>query len=281
MVRPIVFCSDYGLSDEFVGVCHGVIARIAPDARVIDLVHGIPAMNVVHGAALLCSAVGYMPADAVFLAVVDPGVGSDRKAVAVEASGGALLVGPDNGLLSLAWDALGGAARVVEITSPDVILEPRSQTFHGRDVFAPAAARLASGADLGSFGPALPVDGLTVVSVAPPTVTAGDVRCAVLSIDRFGNVQLSAREEHLAKAGLAEADEFALDTDEAGAITLRRARTFADVGWGEAALLSDSAGWLTGAVNGGSLAEALRVHVGDPVVLTRAGTSPAPRFGVR
>src|SRR6184192_3638615 len=124
MARPIVFCSDYGLADEFVGVCHGVIARIAPEARVIDLTHGIRAMDVRGGAAELMTSVRYMPDDAVFLAVVDPGVGTARRAVAVETAGGQVLVGPDNGLLSLAWVQLGGPARAVEITSRDVILTP-------------------------------------------------------------------------------------------------------------------------------------------------------------
>jgi S-adenosylmethionine hydrolase len=271
VTRPIVFCSDYGLADEFVGVCHGVIARLAPDVRVIDLTHGISAMNVIHGASVLCASVPYLPVDGVVLAVVDPGVGSDRKALAVETAGGAILVGPDNGLLSLAWDALGGPTRAVQITSPDVILQPTSQTFHGRDVFAPAAAKLAAGADFGSLGPEVDVDELVRVSVAAPTVTLGSVRGSVLAVDRFGNVQLSLREEHLEKGGLAEADDLALDTDEAGSILLRRARNFADVRWGQAALIVDSAGWLMAAVNGGSLAEALRVNVGDPVVVSRVG----------
>jgi S-adenosylmethionine hydrolase len=269
--RPIVFCSDYGLSDEFVGVCHGVIARIAPDVRVIDLTHGVPAMDVAHGAAVLAAATRYMPDGAVFLGVVDPGVGSRRRAVAVEAASGALLVGPDNGVLSLAWQELGGATRACEITSPDVVLRPTSHTFHGRDVFAPAAARLANGADLEALGPEITVDSLVAVSVQRAVVADRKVRCAVLSLDRFGNVQLAAREDDLARAGLDDADELLLDTDEAGAVSLRRARTFADVGLGQAALIVDSTGWLAAAVNGGNLAEALRVRPGDPVVLTSIG----------
>ena len=271
MVRPIVFCSDYGLADEFVGVCHGVIARIAPEARIIDLTHGVPAMDVTRGAGAIAAATRYMPDDAVYLGVVDPGVGSPRRAVAVEAASGAVLVGPDNGVLSLAWEALGGAVRAVQITSPDVILRPTSDTFHGRDVFAPAAAQLANGADLGALGPDVAVDSLVAVSVPGAVVADRQVRCAVLSLDRFGNVQLAAREEDLARAGLEQADELLLDTDEAGAVSLRRARTFGDVGPGQTALIVDSAGWLAAAVNGGSLAEALRVRSGDPVVLTSLG----------
>jgi len=103
VTRPVVFLSDFGLEDEFVGICHGVIARIAPDARVIDLTHGVPPQDVRRGATLLARSVGYVPHDAVFLAIVDPDVGSSRRAVAVQADAGAILVGPDNGVLSLAW----------------------------------------------------------------------------------------------------------------------------------------------------------------------------------
>jgi len=273
MARPIVFCSDYGLADEFVGVCHGVIARIAPDARVIDLTHGIHPMDVRAGAAELAATVRYMPDDAVYLAVVDPGVGTSRRGIAVEASNGQLLVGPDNGLLSLAWEELGGAVRAVEIKSEEVILQPTSHTFHGRDVFAPAAAHLANGAPLDSLGPEVPLDSLLTIPMPRPQIADGQVRCGVLGIDRFGNVQLTAREEDLDRSGLDGEQDVLLDTDEAGAITLRRARTFDDVRPGQAALIVDSAGWLAAAVNGGSLAEALRIRVGDPVVL-RGGTGP-------
>ena len=269
MARPIVFCSDYGLTDEFVGVCHGVIARIAPDAPVIDLTHGIPAMDVLQGAALLATSVRYMPEGAVYLAVVDPGVGSARRAVAVQTPDAAL-VGPDNGLLSMAWEGLGGARAAVEITSPDVILQPTSQTFHGRDVFAPAAAHLARGADLGTLGPAVDVDSLVRVAMAKPTVAAGSLRCAVLAIDRFGNVQLSASEDDLEAAGLSGEDTLVLDTDDAGAVTLKRATTFSGVRHGETVLIVDSSGRLAAAVNGGHLAEAIRVQPGEPVVLSRA-----------
>jgi S-adenosylmethionine hydrolase len=270
-VRTIVFCSDYGLADEFVGVCHGVIARIAPAARVIDLTHGIPAMNVTHGAAVLCSAVRYLPEDAVYLAVVDPGVGSTRRALAVQAAAGPALVGPDNGVLSLAWEALGGAVGAVEITSPEVILRPTSHTFHGRDVFAPAAAHLAAGAHLSALGPAVSLDSLVRVDVPQPVVADGRIRCTVLALDRFGNVQLSATENDLDRAGLADAEELVLETDETGAVSMKRVRTFADVGPGQAAMIVDSAGWLAAAVNGGSLAEALRVSAGDLVVVSRVG----------
>jgi len=157
MTRPIVFLTDYGLADEFVGICHGVIARIAPEAHVIDLSHAITRQEVLQGALVLARATDYLPEDAVYVAVVDPGVGSDRRAIAVEASSGAVLVGPDNGLLSMAWEALGGARRAFEITSGSVMLPTPSKTFHGRDVFTPAAAHLASGTPIEDVGPAVDV----------------------------------------------------------------------------------------------------------------------------
>lgn len=267
--RPIVFCSDYGLADPFVGICHGVIARIAPDARVLDLTHGIPPMDVLGGAAMLSSAVRYMPDDAVYLVVVDPGVGTARRPLAVETANGQLLVGPDNGVLSLAWDQLGGAARAGEITARDVILEPTSHTFHGRDVFAPGAAHLARGLDLDALGPAVELDSLERVDLPRPQIMDGEVRCRVLSIDRFGNVQLAAVANDLARAGLDKETDLVLDTDEVGAIGLRRARTFDGVDPGQAALIVDSAGWLAAAFNGGNLADALRIRPGDPVLIRR------------
>jgi S-adenosylmethionine hydrolase len=190
--------------------------------------------------------------------------------VAVDTPSGSTLVGPDNGLLSMAWKALGGAARAVEITAPDVILRPTSHTFHGRDVFAPAAAHLAAGGELSALGPDVDVDSLARVELPKPVVTPGSVRSSVLSIDRFGNVQLSAREEDLERAGLAEAEELVLDADDATLI-LKRARTFSDVRPGEAALISDSVGRLAAAVNGESLAKALLLKPGDPVVIGRVG----------
>jgi S-adenosylmethionine hydrolase len=180
-------------------------------------------------------------------------------------------VGPDNGVLSLAWEALGGAVGAVEITSPEVILRPTSHTFHGRDVFAPAAAHLAAGAHLSALGPAVSLDSLVRVDVPQPVVADGRIRCTVLALDRFGNVQLSATENDLDRAGLADAEELVLETDETGAVSMKQVRTFSDVGPGQAAMIVDSAGWLAAAVNGGSLAEALRVSAGDLVVVSRVG----------
>jgi S-adenosyl-L-methionine hydrolase (adenosine-forming) len=265
--RPILFLSDYGLDDEFVGVCHAVIARIEPEVRVIDLAHGIPPRDIWRGAIVLADAIPYAPANAVFLAVVDPGVGTARLPVVVEA-GGSFLVGPDNGLLSLAWDALGGATHAFVIESDTVTASPVSETFHGRDIFAPAAAYVAAGGSPETLGRALDPARLTRISSPKATVQHGAVRFEVIGIDRFGNVQLSGGEEDLRTAELdavAELDA-RMGTE---AFTLTRGRTFNDVPEGKPALIQDSSGRLAIVVNEGNAAEALHLRVGDSVEVRR------------
>ncbi len=269
--RPIVFLSDYGLEDEFVGICHGVIARISPASPVVDLTHAIPPHDVLRGALVLGRSIRYLPTDAVILAVVDPGVGTPRRPVAVETSrGGQLLVGPDNGLLSLAWAERGGVARGVEITEPKVILEPVSATFHGRDIFAPAAAHLADGATLSELGP--DVDPASLVEVHPPVpgVETGRIDAEVFGVDRFGNVQLSAGLGDLEQAGLAGAIRLEAVTRGLAA-AVRRAATFGDVTEGEFGLIVDSGGRLAVVLNRGSAAEALGLAPGDPVAIQAVG----------
>jgi S-adenosylmethionine hydrolase len=260
MIRPIVFLTDYGLADGFVGVCRGVIERIAPGASVIDLTHQVPRQDVLHGAITLGRAARYMPDDAVYLAVVDPGVGSERQAIAIEARSGALLVGPDNGLLSMAWAELGGAARAVEVVSADVLLHPLSQTFHGRDVFAPAAAHLAAGADLERLGPSVPLDELHVLDLPGPMVGPGSVGARVVAIDGFGNVQLNATTAELDAAGIGS-------TLGLGARDVPLVATFADVPPGACAAIVDSEGFIALVVNRGSAAHLLGLSVGDAIVL--------------
>lgn len=260
MAKPIVFLTDYGLVDEFVGVCHGVIASIVPEAHVIDLAHQIPRQDVQQGAVTLGRAARFMPHDAVFLAVVDPGVGSDRRPVAVEAVSGALLVGPDNGLLSMAWEELGGASRAAEIASDEIMLESVSRTFHGRDIFAPAAAHLAAGMSLEQIGPAVEPRTLRFLEAQGPMVTLGAVGGRVAGIDRFGNVQLNVLPADLEAAGLRGRLTI-------GSRTVPRALAFADVAEGELAAIIDSQGFVALVVNHGSAAQTLHLSVGDPVLL--------------
>lgn len=252
----ISFTTDYGLDDPFVGVCHGVIARIAPDVRIIDLTHGVPAGDIRHGCFALAQAVDYLP-DAVHLAVVDPGVGTHRRALAVQTERG-VLVGPDNGLLAHAADTLGGVVAAVELTTPQYQLPTVSATFHGRDVFAPAAAHLARGVGLDQLGPAVDPAGIERLPTPAATVREGCLVTEVIAVDTFGNIQLAAADTALADAGFGEGRR----------VTVRVAhvdhpavvgRTFGDVDSGELLVLGDSAGWIALAVNGGSAATRLRV----------------------
>jgi S-adenosyl-L-methionine hydrolase (adenosine-forming) len=265
VARPVLFLTDYGLQDEFVGLCHAVIARLAPEVRVIDLTHGIPPLDVGRGAMVLADAVPHAPADAVYLAVVDPGVGTERRAVAVSA-GDALLVGPDNGLLAPAWEALGGAAAAVSLRVP----EGASATFHGRDVFAPAAARLAAGEAPEALGE--PLDPATLVRMEEdrPRIRPGEIRTRVAAVDRFGNVALAVRADQAPSADLDRSDRVAIRAgSESGARPVRRVRTFGDLGEGEIGVLVDSAGRLAVVQRGGSAAASLGLGPGDPVVIAR------------
>jgi S-adenosyl-L-methionine hydrolase (adenosine-forming) len=267
-MRPILFLSDYGLADEYVGVCHAVIARLAPEARVIDLTHGVPAQDVAAGALALVTAIPYAPDDTVFLAVVDPGVGTERRAVAVEAAG-ALLVGPDNGVLALAVLALGGARRAVALEVGRGVPWPVSGTFHGRDVFAPAAARLAAGSPLEALGRAVEVEHLSDLLVGEPLVEPGRIATTVAGVDRFGNLRLGAGPAELEAAGLGGQASLAIVEGD-DAVTVRRVRTFGELSRGELGAVIDSAGWLAVVCNLESAAERLGLRRGDPVVI--AGT---------
>jgi S-adenosyl-L-methionine hydrolase (adenosine-forming) len=262
MERPIVFMSDYGLADEFVGICHGVVARIAPRVKVIDLTHAIPRHDVVIGAMALGRSAPFMPQDAVYLGVVDPGVGSARRPVAVACRSGALLVGPDNGVLSMAWATLGGADRAAEITSERVLLGPVSATFHGRDVFAPAAAHLSIGMPLHDLGPPVDPRTLHTVEMPAPMILQGVVGARVMGVDGYGNVQLNARPGDLEAAGVEGSAEVC------GRI-VSRVSTFSDVAEGSPAAIVDSQGFVALVVNGGSAADVLGLHRGDAVTLSR------------
>jgi S-adenosyl-L-methionine hydrolase (adenosine-forming) len=266
----ITFTSDFGLEDHFVGVCHGVMARVAPGVRVIDVSHGVAAQDVRGGAVVLAQAVPYLPR-AVHLAVVDPGVGSGRGMVAVEA-GGQVLVGPDNGLLVWAAEALGGVERVVALQEPAYRLAAVSRTFHGRDVFAPAAAHLAAGVDPGELGPEVEPERLVRLERAGARVDGGRVGASVVAVDHFGNLALDLRRDQLEGAGLAVGDP--LEVRVGGrAHRLVFAETFASVPAGELVLHEDSFGSLAVAVNLGRAADRLGAGPGDRVEVHPAGAA--------
>jgi S-adenosylmethionine hydrolase len=268
--RTIVFLSDFGYRNEWVGICHAVMNRIAPESQIVDLSHGVPPLDVRNGALLLVDSLQYLPADAVLLAIVDPSVGRDRD-LAFEAADGRLVVGPDNGLLAPTAAALGGVARAVEITSPDVVLTPISPSFHARDVLAPAAAHLASGKTLEELGPAVEAGSLEHMAIPEPTVEHGKIECEVLDLNRFGNVLLNVREADLAASGLGEDGTVRIDATSGGA-RARCVSTYADVESGEWGLIVDPRGWaLVIRGNPANAAEGLGgVGPGDPVWLTTA-----------
>lgn len=258
----VTFLSDYGLADDFVGVCHAVIARIAPEARVIDLTHGIPRHDVRTGALTLARALPYAPAG-VHLAVVDPEVGAERRAIAVRcAQDDRVLVGPDNGLLMAAATALGGAVEAVDIARSPHRLEPVAATFHGRDVFAPVAAHLAAGAPLGGAGDPLSVDELVPLALPAPVLRDGHLEAHAVAVDSFGNVQLDVAHEQASGSGLRLGRPLAANGERA-----QYARTFADVEPGELLLYEDAYRTLALAVNRGSAAQRLGLALDDPVVL--------------
>ena len=265
-VPVITFLSDYGPWDEFVGVCHVVIARRCPRARVIDLGHGIERHDVRGGALALRAALPYSP-PGVHLAVVDPGVGGERRAIALRAAeGGRLLVGPDNGLLTLAAESFGGVAEAVDIGDSPECLRPISATFHGRDVFAPVAAALADGVPLEELGEPLAVATLEALEL-PRAHRHGEVVVAhVLTTDVYGNVSLDATPELAAAAGL-ELGSALLVQSAAGSTPGQLGRTFGDVPPGELLAYGDARGTLALAVNGGSAAELLGVRADDEVRL--------------
>ena len=202
MTRPITFLSDYGYEDEFAGVCKAVIARIAPEARVIDLTHGIARHDVRQGAAVLANALPFAP-PGIHLAVVDPEVGTERRAVAIRVAGeDRVLVGPDNGLLWPAIERLGGPREAADISLSPFRLEPLSATFHGRDVFAPVAATLAQGATLGDVGTPLDPDALTPLESSQAQIEGGRTLAHVAYLDRYGNAVLDFGQARLPETGL-------------------------------------------------------------------------------
>ena len=264
---PISFLSDFGLDDEFVGVVHGVIARIAPEVHVIDITHGVPRGDVRAGALSLMRAVQYMP-EGVALAVVDPGVGTQRRPIAAETPWG-FFVGPDNGLLSPAAAIVGGSIRAVTLENPELILPSAGATFDGRDRFAPAAAVLASGqASLDELGPAVAPDELMPMVLPLPEITDGAVEGEAWWVDAFGNVQLNVGPDELSEIGVSEGDTVDVVV---GALKRQAVwvRSYGEVGPGAPLLHVDSAGMIALAVREGSAAEYFIARSGSSVVLRK------------
>jgi S-adenosyl-L-methionine hydrolase (adenosine-forming) len=264
----ITFLSDYGLEDDFVGVCHGVIARISPEARVIDISHGVRRHDVRRGALLLRGSLPYF-AVGVHLAVVDPDVGAARRAVAVRTADDRFLVGPDNGLLVPAAERCGGVVEAVDIARSRFRLEPVSATFHGRDIFAPIAARLASGVSLAEVGDPCDPGELVAPELPRPAREEETLIAHVLYVDRFGNVQLDADHRDLADSGLKLGRPVRLELSSGEHYDAVYARTFADVMPGELLVYEDAHAVLALALSYGSAAERLGIDVDSSIRISQ------------
>jgi S-adenosyl-L-methionine hydrolase (adenosine-forming) len=261
----VTLLTDYGRGDDFVGVCHGVIRAIHPGAEIVDITHGIERYAVRQGALVLRNTLPYMPTG-VHVAVVDPQVGTERRAIALRTGNGRILVGPDNGLLSLAWERCDGVELAVDVTRSPHRLEPVSATFHGRDIFAPVAAHLAAGAELADAGDPLDPESLERVELPEPREEDGAVVAHALVIDHFGNVGLNVDHEGLAGTGITLGGRVAV---EAGGerYVATHAQTFADVSAGELIVYEDAYRTLALAINRGDAGGTLGLEVDAEVRL--------------
>ncbi len=266
MARVLTFLSDYGHDDDFVGVCHGVIARTAPDARVIDITHGIPRHDIRSGALVLRRALPYFPAG-VHIAVVDPEVGAERRAVALRtAEEDRILVGPDNGLLLPAAKRFGGVVEAVEISASKHRLEPTAATFHGRDVFAPVAAHLARRRAVRRGRRADRARQARRAQDARGALENGQLVAHAVAFDRFGNVMLDVEHDEVGQHGLRLGHPVSVNEEDG-----HYATTFADVAAGRLLLYEDAYRWLALAVNRGSAADLLGLRLDDEVRIKPSG----------
>lgn len=268
----ITFMSDYGLVDEFVGVVHSVIRSIAPDVRVIDLTHQVPAHDVRAGGLALGRATSYL-CPGVVLAVVDPGVGSGRRAVAVEVGDGAsVLVGPDNGLLAAAVAMCGGATRAVELANPEYQIPAPGPTFAGRDIFAPAAAHLCNGVEMDELGPE--IDPVTLLPWLLPVAHEEDGAqvCEVLWVDHFGNAQLNI--DPSALEGMGEVVRLSLGETERSAFVVA---SYEELKPGTVGLMTDSYGLVSVITDRSSAAASLDIDEGMEVRIEEITATREPR----
>jgi S-adenosylmethionine hydrolase len=267
----VTFLSDYGHDDVFVGVCKGVIAQIAPHVRLIDVCHLIAPQDVEQGATQLAGAMPYLPVG-IHLAVVDP-QGVHARGIVVRTADGSLLVGPDNGLLSLAWEVRGGIEKVVEVANRELWLERVHATFRGRDIYAPVAGHLAAGTDLDEVGPEVALEDLTRITVHEAVVDDDHVHAEIRAVDHFGNASLNIARADLEAAGITLGDVVEVRCN-GRTITVPFTHTFGEVTPGRLTLCEDSFRAVQLAVNAGRASQELRVNRGDPIVIARLPQQP-------
>ena len=264
----ITFLSDFGLKDDFVGTCHGVMKRIAPEAQIIDITHGIPPQAVLQGALVLANTVGFMPVG-VHLAIVDPGVGGPRRPIVLRDEEGRTYVGPDNGLL-LPAASQAGIAAAHELANPDYALETISRTFHGRDLFSPAAAHLARGVALDELGPPVDPEGLVRLDLPELVVADGGIAATLLYVDSFGNIALNLTRDDVESLGILSGTRVELELAGERYYAVM-ARTFADARPGDVILYEDSYKNMSLAISRGSAARMLHAAPGQGIRITLAG----------
>jgi len=264
----ITFLSDFGLKDDFVGTCHGVMKRIAPEAQIIDITHGIPPQAVLQGALVLANTVGFMPVG-VHLAIVDPGVGGPRRPIVLRDAEDRTYVGPDNGLLLPAASRTGIAA-AHELANPDYALETISRTFHGRDLFSPAAAHLARGVALDELGPPVDPEGLVRLDLPELVVTDGGIVATLLYVDSFGNIALNLTRDDVEGLGIVAGARVELELSGERYYAVM-ARTFADARPGDVILYEDSYKNMSLAISRGSAARMLHAAPGQAIQIMLAG----------
>ena len=264
----ITFLSDFGLKDDFVGTCHGVMKRIAPEAQIIDITHGIPPQAVLQGALVLANTVGFMPVG-VHLAIVDPGVGGPRRPILLQDEEGRVYVGPDNGLL-LPAASRAGIAAAHELANPDYALQTISRTFHGRDLFSPAAAHLARGVALAELGPPVDPEGLVRLDLPELLVADGSIVATLLYVDSFGNIALNLTRDDAEGLGIVAGARVELELAGERYYAVM-ARTFADARPGDVILYEDSYKNMSLAISRGSAARMLHASPGHEIRITLAG----------
>lgn len=264
----LTFVSDYGFEDAFLGVCKGVIARTAPEVRVLDVLHLVVPQDVEQGAAVLASALPYLPSPAVHLALVDPFRAAPPRGVAVRTADGSTFVSPDNGLTSLAWEVAGGAVEARLLDNRQLWNPAPARTFRGRDVFSPVAARLADGLALSEVGTVLDVEELERLEERRPTVEEDHVHGEVAQVDHFGNLTLNLQRCHLEEAGIVLGSDVELRCS-GKTLVVPFLETYGQAGRGRLVVCEDSFRTVTIAVNQGNAAQRLRAGRGEPLVISR------------
>jgi S-adenosylmethionine hydrolase len=270
MERPLIsLTSDFGVQSQGIGCMKGVALEISPDANVIDLMHGLPDFDL-SAASRTMETVKFLPVG-YHVCVVDPGVGTGRKALIIKTKRGDYLVGPDNGVLISAAKILGGCEKVVEITNPKYMRHPVSPVFHGRDVFVPAAALLSVGVKIEEFGRELKFSRLVKPPYSEATLVNDAIQCQVILVNKFGTLILNIQQPLWGKFGVRKNDRLILEFGNKFKIEAPFLDTFGDVGKGQPLVMPDDYGRTEAAINMGSFSKTFGVKSGDKCRIIKKG----------